>query len=273
MLNNNEGNPDDGRYLSPLLSDAQWHEALMRNGFSGADIALHDMEGSAQTFSTIVTTASSMEEDTQKQSHTILVTSRESDLQVDIASAFTDKLASCSGPRATHEVVRYEDIDTRDTRKAICIFLLELDAPFLKDISEPDFRSFKEVLESVGSALWITGRGDDINAPDTSLVTGLGRSINSESSHLQFVELAIEGSLSCTDTASLIWRAYESLLNDSPETEYVGGKGSLLIPRVAEDNSLTDFVRSKTRIHKATLRPLKQDGHRPLKVMSIHPAY
>lgn len=48
--------------------------------------------------------------------------------------------------------------------------------------------------------------------------------------------------------------------NNQTETEYIGRKGLLLIPRVFEDTCLNEFVNLKTGLHEASMRPLKCDG-------------
>lgn len=47
----------DGRIDSPLMTKAQWQQALQENGFSGIDILLDDHEDPVSMASVIIATA------------------------------------------------------------------------------------------------------------------------------------------------------------------------------------------------------------------------
>lgn len=119
-----------------MWSDAKWHEALKKNGFSGADIRLHDAEGPAQAFSTIFATASITEEDAPGDLHTVVITAENSPLQEDTAAALKNTVESCSESQHAYEVTHYQDVIVREPRRTICIFLVELDAPVLQNMPE-----------------------------------------------------------------------------------------------------------------------------------------
>ena len=211
-----------------------------------------------------------MEEDAPVDLHTIVIRAENSPLQEDTAAALKNTIESCSESQLTYEVMHYQDVVVREPRRTICIFLVELDAPVLQNMPERFWKTLKEVLGSVRSVLWLTGGGGELaSPPDFGLVTGLGRSINSESSNLHFVELVIEGSLSREISASLVGRVHKKMLsapNNQSETEYIGRKGLLLIPRIFEDTCLNEFVNLKTGLHEASMRPLKCDGDRAVQL-------
>ena len=58
---------DEKRKLGPLLSDADWHETILGNGFSGAEICVPDSyDARTRTFSAIISTKLNEEELIQK---------------------------------------------------------------------------------------------------------------------------------------------------------------------------------------------------------------
>lgn len=75
-------------------------------------------------------------------------------------------------------------------------------------------------------------------------------------------------------SAALAGRVYKKMLsapNNQTETEYIGRKGLLLIPRVFEDTCLNEFVNLKTGLHEASMRPLKCDGDRAVQLTMNSP--
>ena len=270
ILTRGIGDHAQNRYWSPLLSDKDWHAALERNNFSGADITLRDEDGPMHTFSTIIATALTDRTAVAENLRTVIITSGASYVQDEIAASFkkTQELYNRSG--CSYEIVPYCGLNLQDTRPTICIFLLELDRSVFNDLSENMFHFLKDVFRSSSSVLWLRGGdGNDANNPDFGLVSGLGRSINSENSHLQFVELAVEGLTASAEIASFINQVYQEIISSpagTVETEYRSRDGKLFIPRVQEDIHLNSFIHTKTGIKKASARRLNEDFGRALQL-------
>lgn len=243
---------------------------MKRSNFSGADITLHDQDSPTHAFSTIVTTAPTANKEAVENLRTLIITSGASSAQSEIATKIKETQESFSRPGCSCAIVPYCGLDLQNTRDIFCIFLLELDRSVFNNLSETMFKMLKDVFRSSSRILWLRIGDDNVaNNPDFGLVTGLGRSVNSENSHLHFVELAIEGNLSAADTARFIDEAYQGMLfgpTGLRETEYRGSEGMLYIPRVDEDTRLNDFIHTKTGVHKASTRRLKDDGGRALEL-------
>ena len=232
---------EEKRAWGPLLSDVDWHDTLLENGFSGAEICLPDsIDKRWHTFSTIISTALGTVQPHVIDRKTTIIISPSSAIQKQIGSLISKKQPSC-------QVMTIQDIHGGALKKTFCICLLETDSPFLANMSGQDFEALRLLIASADGILWVTqGCGERAQRPELGLVTGFGRNMQSETWGNTFVELAVEGESSFNQTVDHILKVYhESLLLDCSESEYRQTDGRLCISRVVEAQSVNMEIDAK----------------------------
>ena len=274
LLISDPGDPGSSRHQSPLLTEDEWDRALKRTGFSGANIKLQDEAGYMHTFSTIIATAVEDDPSPPESLRSIIITGDYSLLKTETANAYEESRRDLGHPPRSCEVVPLRDMPSHELQDTLCIFLLELENPFLDDMSEDEFKTLKYVLRSARNVLWLTGGTNTLQSrPAFGLITGLGRSINSEYGNVKFVELAIEGCPSGIATARFIDQVYKEMLiaGDQMETEYVAKGGRLLIPRIQEHTQLNDFINTRTGVQQSKRTHLREFNERALRLIVSSP--
>ena len=160
------------------MTEEAWHNALLRNGFSGIDLALHDIaDPTEHAYSLLVSTASVPLHDTPPES-VLLV---EPDTPTDDLCKFLGSFVEALKERGTHvQTVKLQDTATLDVSKLSCIFMLDCDAnnPALTEIDDKDWEALKNIIMSASNTTWLT-RGATVESeyPSSALMTGIGMSI------------------------------------------------------------------------------------------------
>lgn len=265
------------RHLCPLLSTTDWHESLLANDFTGAEIRLSDSEDAeSHTFSVIISTAMEVEVGVPetKQRPTIVVIDESSPTQTETAVKVQKSLLSTD--ICPTEVVRIQDIESIDLESTICIFLLELETPFLASMSEDDFVALKTMVKKAAGILWVTrGCGEKPLRPDLGLVTGFGRNVGSESWGTRFIELALEMGSSDAQAVDQILKVYRKSLHaiegDDVEPEYMEKNGRLCISRTVEAQYLNQSIGAKTVRQSPQMQSFGSDGNRSLQLTIASP--
>jgi NADPH:quinone reductase-like Zn-dependent oxidoreductase/malonyl CoA-acyl carrier protein transacylase len=146
------------------------------------------------------------------------------------------------------------------------IFLTELDAPILHNMSTETFDRLKKLLTTCSSIIWVTaGAYRFSESPESNISQGILRTLRSEmNSVAATMDLDPESQLKESDHAKLILQAMESSCavpeDDSPvDYEFTEEHGRLVVPRVVEreDMNLAHF-----RATQSTT-PYSQDFNQP----------
>ncbi|ERF74612.1 hypothetical protein EPUS_00742 [Endocarpon pusillum Z07020] len=255
------------RQGGPLLSDETWNYTLGRNGFSGADICLPDQDPAWHTCSVIMSTADKAEvlAPTVSIPHTMIVIAQDCPIQNQIAQDLKRQLLVLGALGCRISTIG-EIISATDLSGDFCIFLPEIEKPYLYGVSEEEFVSLKHITTSARGILWITKDNERIRNPELELVMGFSRSIRSEFSDLTFVTLALEPEPESTSVANMlkVYRAILSAPQEQVESEYQSQHGLLCINRLVENHSLNDHIYSKLARQNSEPRPFSEDASRPL---------
>ncbi|KAI4218728.1 MAG: hypothetical protein LQ349_008594 [Xanthoria aureola] len=237
------------RRWGPLLSNETWHESLMKNNFSGADISLRDYPGSRHTFSVMTSTAIDPNAIGRPTPKIIILTTPGSSRQYEIAEQIQGQLQT-SIPSCDCEVASMLEASATKYAGTFCVCLQEVEPPFLSRMEVEDFASIKEMVRASSGILWLTNAGNNVSQnPETGLAVGFGRAICSENANASFITLALERVDSKTRIAEYVVKITKSAViepQDKRETEYVEKEGTLHINRVVEDNTLNDVICSAT---------------------------
>ena len=251
-----------------MLSEAHWHERLLENGFSGAELCLPDSEDTRKhTYSIVISTAHVTNVPQRKNRKTVIVASDKSSLQTRVASEIKSSLQLAA--RSLCEVISLQEVASKNLKNTLCIFLPELETPFLARMSCHDFATLKAIILSADGVLWVTqGCGECPRRPGLGLVTGFGRNVRSESLGMKFVELAINIESSPSQTVNHIMKVYRKnlVLEEQDEPEYMERDGKLCISRVLEAQYLDKEIYARGPRQSAKMRSFGSDPNKALEL-------
>ncbi|CAI7654524.1 unnamed protein product [Penicillium viridicatum] len=149
------------------------------------------------------------------------------------------------------------------------IFLAELDAPILYDMSAETFDPLKKLLTTCSSILWVTsGAYRFSESPKSNISQGLLRTLRSETNIVAAtLDLDPESQLGESDHANLIMEALESSCagseGDSPvDYEFTEERGHLVVPRVVEREDMNLACFHATQSTKPYSQDFDQPGRR-----------
>ncbi|KAG8158497.1 hypothetical protein KVR01_011619 [Diaporthe batatas] len=143
-----------------------------------------------------------------------------------------------------------------DCAGKIVIVLDEIDKPFLTTPTEDQFQQLKSALlgdsdtKPPHGVLWVT---NGASQPDSGMVTGLSRTIRSETL-LPFATLDLDSSdepqamRSILSVLGYVFAAAEDCTSDSQdirELEFVTRNGTVLTPRIKNDEDMNSYVQQK----------------------------
>lgn len=152
----------------------------------------------------------------------------------------------------------------------VCIMLAELDKPFLADMSPELFNTIHRLVTSVEGLIWVVrGASGKVAAPNSSVVTGLARSIRSET-NIKFATIDLDSEKRPDDGVvrriSTVFKAIFASGSTANDFEYRECDGQLFVPRVDGDSDMDRFIHRETS-GKATLDPQPfSQSSRPLKI-------
>ena len=190
----------------------------------------------------------------------------DSEFQKFLASRLADDLEFSTGRRP--------DIGTlaeMETENRICLFLFELDRPLLSTLTLAEFTALQKLLTGVQGILWVV-RGAYVGSqnPDVNMVTGLSRSIRSETL-LKFATLDLDSKciLSIEDTVRAIIEVFGATfgikVERNCELEYMERNGAFFTPRIINDDMMNEYVHKQTTASVLEPTTFLENG-RPLKM-------
>lgn len=224
-------------------------------------------------FSVFISTATILETDPPTILDIVIIVETDSFLQNHAAQEVQSLVLTLQG--SSCEIVSLSSVGSIDLANKCCLFLPELERSFLYDIHDDMFGILRDIVDSAASIVWVTYGGDEGSSkPESSLVTGLARSICSERDESSFVTLALSQESSTAGIAGKMFK----ILQRSPKTrrgnndsEYMEKSGMLYIGRVVESRHLNDEVFAKLIGRKAERRALEEEAGRPLKLTIASP--
>ena len=173
--------------------------------------------------------------------------------------------------QATGRLPDFGTLETVDAAGKICVFLTELHQPFLATLTPSQFGRLQTVLTSAEGVLWVVrGAYEKSATPDANMVTGLSRTIRSETA-MKFATLDLdsEAQLSELDTADAIMRVFRSVFGSGAsatgELEFMERGGSFFTPRIVHDPEMNEYVHKLTNPSVLEPTPFGEDG-RALKI-------
>lgn len=149
------------------------------------------------------------------------------------------------------------------------IFLAELDAPLLNNMSPKSFERVKNFLITCSSVLWVTsGAYRFAESPEQNISQGLLRTVRSEVTNVAAtLDLDPNSKLEALDCAQLILDALKASHatpeDDSPvDYEFTEENGQLVVPCVVEQEDMNLTLFRETQSSTPYLQDFQQRGRR-----------
>lgn len=146
------------------------------------------------------------------------------------------------------------DLFSVRTDDKLCIFLAELERPLLSTLRGDQFAALQQILTAVRGVLWVMcGAYDHATSPDMNMVTGLSRTIRSETL-LPFATLDLDGRVAMSANQILpiivetVSRAFGPSNSPTGELEFMERDGQLLTPRIINDPVMNEIVHNETNL-------------------------
>lgn len=136
------------------------------------------------------------------------------------------------------------------------ISLVELEKPWLKDVTESDYARLQTLITTIptdGGIIWAT-RGGETTRPEFSLFQGLARVLRNEDEGRRFISVDFSEGADISKIARLVAKLYQSTLGSSHDDnkkvndeEFVEKDGMLWVKRLVKDRKKNQHVAERTR--------------------------
>ncbi|KAJ5543625.1 Acyl transferase/acyl hydrolase/lysophospholipase [Penicillium sp. DV-2018c] len=183
---------EEGRTLSPCVSEQQWESIMQKTGFSGLDALLPSSDVSPLPFAVMVTQAVDHRvnflRDPLASSHlplnvdSLTIIGGRTPLTATLVADITTAVRHHYG--SIHTATSLGDLVSAELPvMGSVLSLIELDEPVLKHMSADDLNSFQELFKRSKNVLWL-GHGAQGDNPYGNMFTGVQRTLAMEMTHL-----------------------------------------------------------------------------------------
>ncbi|KAL6244509.1 Type I Iterative PKS [Rhinocladiella similis] len=260
---------DEGRRLSPCLTEKQWSDLLQSHNFSGVDVTARSMPNEKDYMqSFMASTKKATEVKTELPADVVIIQPN----NAEVNNKLNEKLVSAFQVVGVQAVCQtMAEALAAGVNKKFCIVTLEAEKPWLIDVDAKDFDNLQDLVVRSRRLLWLTRGATDGQEPGSSLITGLARAIRAENPGLVFATLDLDRTWHCDEQANIdsIMRVFKLCCEEKeeadPDWEFALRKGTLEIPRYSPDTPTDAMLQAMTTQRQPLPGPLKQDG-RPLKL-------
>lgn len=252
-----------------VFTEPEWDGLLRRTGFSGVELGFKDFpEAPAHCRTLMIASAISSE----KVLETDVVIIRPESLPDFSVAVLADNLEKWMGKGPT--IGTLEQVDPCGK---ICIFLGDLEKPFLANIDAESFIALQKLTTLAEGIFWIVrGSYADSTSPDSNMVSGFARTIRSERA-IKFVTLDLDQNqiLSDYESAMAVSKVFQgsfdpNITASEIDMEYAERKGILYIPRIVKDDKMNHFVAQETQVRRREVQFFAQED-RPLRMTISNP--
>ncbi|CAG8897602.1 unnamed protein product [Penicillium egyptiacum] len=133
-----------------------------------------------------------------------------------------------------------------------CILFTDPDRSLLCELNQAGLDALKHTMKIARKIIWVTvGATDECLNPQSSVSVGLARMIRRENPHVPIITLDLDPSNRPQPQylAKSLWGFLRQLLSrpSIQDLEWTERRGQWLVPRLVEDETATEFVRSHSR--------------------------
>lgn len=200
----------------------------------------------------------------------IVIVHGDSDEQRLMSSKLVDTLTREAGMEIETGTLSDVKIDGK-----LCLFLAEINEPLLSTLTPEQFTKLQQVLTKVQGILWVV-RGAYFGStnPNANMVTGLSRSIRSETL-LKFATLDLDSNalLSQESTVKSIVDVLKATFGSKAEAncelEFMERNGAFFTPRIINDPEMNEYVHKQTNASVLETTPfVQEDRHLQLTIQT-----
>ncbi|RMZ80672.1 hypothetical protein DV738_g2743, partial [Chaetothyriales sp. CBS 135597] len=247
---------EEFRRWGPLASPQDWSMSLQRAGFSGVDIEFTDFsDEKSQLVSVIVATAPGEVTALSAGNDNIaIVLDKSSQLQGDISEVLQQLYQERFD--TLPNLIDISEITNSDLRTCSCIFLADLEDPFLEYVSPERYVALQELISAASGLLWLTqGGGPSPRNAKADLVTGFARCMRAENPGLCFVTLSVDQVQPVNVVSKTILKVFDTYLQkssgDITENTLFEKDGVIHIGRIIEANTMNEIIAARSLNQKA----------------------
>lgn len=179
--------------------------------------------------------------------------------------------------------VSLENVDV--IRYSRLLFLLELEAPFLLDVTPTEWDNLQLCIKSATSALWVSNGGLlKGHQPLFAMISGVARGLKTEMGHLRFNILDLDQEPVVPDSnlynvLLLFQQRASNTVNSDDDTEFRRKDGITYISRLVADNTMNKQLRAKkdqqistqsTLLKTLRSTPVRLDIDKPGVLSTLH---
>ncbi|KAK7754992.1 Type I Iterative PKS [Diatrype stigma] len=277
---------NDGRVMSPLLSEEAWDSLLRRNGFSGADFILRDFADEDSHLMSIIcaTAIESGDVKTTVLPEVTIALEPDSNTQAELADILFSGLSAEGYGVARMDLT---NLQGRISSPDVVITLFDLESAILSRLDERNFSSLKRLLSNASKVLWLSKGSGPFVDPSHGMIHGFARVFRIENIKSSLATLALEkNSESRANDCKLIVTALKGLLSngsfEQPE-DYTVKDGALNLSRIYENvvfkEAMSERLAGETPATKSAkdstpFRVILHSGgsHRPSRIIEDSPA-
>ncbi len=183
--------------------------------------------------------------------------------QIQLAVGIAELLERFTGKRPSTSTLLHHNAENK-----LCVFLAELERPLLANIKSDEFDALQRLLTSVRGVLWvIRGAYDNSTNPHVNLISGLSRTIRSETL-LPFATLDLDGRSKLADSqiTEAVVKVFDSVFvrgsHPNRELEFMEREGRFFTPRIVNDTEMNETVYRETKTCALQAVPFGQDDRR-----------
>lgn len=234
-----------------MMTDNEWHSALVQNGFSGNDLVFQDYQCEAAHQVSVILSSSLAPKPTALsaiQGRILLVADDEDEHQNSLAKSLVKEWA-LSSRQTAHIFPISACVDAKVEQIDLVVFLADAGVKSLVEVSEVKFELIKNWVQRSTKLLWVTSA--DIQ--DSSVAGGLLyacsglkdgflRTVRSEFNDKRIVSLSLEDSIhdekriaSCVTYITKVLNSTFGPETISAELEVRVQNGELFTPRIVDD--------------------------------------
>ncbi|RHZ54247.1 uncharacterized protein CDV56_107115 [Aspergillus thermomutatus] len=259
----------DGRKWGPVLTEAEWHEALLRAGFSGVDVCLPDWEDPRDHFlSVLVSSAAASRGHTVPAEVLVVVPEAPTEEVRRLTTALSASLQAGGARDVT--VTTLQDIPPPDELKnKSSVTLLECDSehPFLPEVSPEEWDALKVLILESADVTWVSrGAVTTSESPFANLMTGMARSIRAENPQLAFTTVDLDPQRSMDSPRGIkvlidiFVQGACSRESQRPDWEYAIRNERAMVQRILMEKGMNDLIATYNVAPQPKMAPFKQKG-------------
>jgi acyl transferase domain-containing protein/2-polyprenyl-3-methyl-5-hydroxy-6-metoxy-1,4-benzoquinol methylase len=265
---------EDGREGSPLITQEEWKKNLLDAGFASVDdpVAAYDVHG--RPLISMIVGHKPLNEPEKSLSKVIIVKPIiQSDIGDQLVTTLQERYASSGTAIDTISLEDSSRLTESVDSDCVVLSLVEAFDPVLARCNEEQFEAIRTLILSTEKLMWVSClvSSSGVREPDACAISGLLRSVKSESPSLTFSELHLRKRdvPDLHEAVDIILDLVHKLRQaENPcdvENEIVEIDGMLQIPRIFDDVPMNKVLQSLGREADPEPQPLIQES-RPLRM-------